>query len=696
MNFLRVRDQFTPSPSALTTTQTEVKRRTLLKYTAATVLLSTVGESKTSSASTVKREELVVSELDFDPEDNTAILQEALDSGRSIIVIENPGSPWITRPLFVQSNQTLLLEKGVKLVAKVGSFKRKSDCLLNVIDKKNSRILGHDAVISMNRADYLREGYEKSEWRHGLNLKGAEGIRIQGLTIENTGGDGIYIGSGNNGAPCKSISISHVNSLNNYRQGISITNVDSLHIENSRISGTSGTPPQAGIDFEPNHPSDRICNCKIEGCVISNNDGNGIAVQLNKLSKSSHPVDIEILACKITNNNKHPISVKTAPDINSCTQVSIQITNSILKTKTLSPIRIKNSPAAKTNIAFTDVQIAQQSHAISTPTFLFESSHDSQHSPGGLFLDRVDVSGPAVTNILAYPQSREDFPLKAIKGDINLAQPGNLIRKRIDIWEWVEKNVSSKQAHSLPEYALSDFVYEPISPASDTSANLPPFRIRGSLDGWLYASRKTTAKIEVRHQAVGNYPIRKISLLVHSPTGEQVLDTLIHPNSVTEINVQCETAGLYQITTTETSHTLSMIRSNVPVGLALGNRPLHIYKSLGGLYFYVPEDHEPFGIEVWGENSREKITAALQSPSGNMVWRKKGISNPTLYLSSKAERRHSGIWKITFSRPQSFRYEDFYLQIYGAAPLVTVTPKHSLKTSKKIPYRNQTTKRSFT
>ncbi|HOB99422.1 MAG TPA: hypothetical protein PKM43_11830 [Verrucomicrobiota bacterium] len=49
--------------------------------------------------------------------------------------------------------------------------------------------------------------YEKSEWQHGLAILGCRNVLIQDLTIEQTGGDGIYLGAAAGQTPNRQVTI---------------------------------------------------------------------------------------------------------------------------------------------------------------------------------------------------------------------------------------------------------------------------------------------------------------------------------------------------------------------------------------------------------------------------------------------------------------------------------------------------------
>ena len=64
----------------------------------------------------------------------------------------------------------------------------------------------------------------------------------------------------------------------NHRQGISVTGGVDIKIVNSVLKDTKGTPPQAGIDWEPDW--ERLLNVSMTNCYITNNRVTGIDMNL--------------------------------------------------------------------------------------------------------------------------------------------------------------------------------------------------------------------------------------------------------------------------------------------------------------------------------------------------------------------------------------------------------------------------------
>jgi polygalacturonase len=237
--------------------------------------------------------------VNFVAADATDAIQKAINSGASEIIIPYVGQDWIVRPLTLASNQTIRLEPGVAVVAKKGHFQGNNDCLIRGNRVTNVTIQGYGAVLRMRKADYQdRKKYAPAEWRHGISLRGCRDIKILGVRVESTGGDGIYVGPQlKTWIPCKNILIQDVVCDDNLRQGLSITSVRNLLVDNCVFSNTSGGRPGAGLDIEPNVVWDHVCNIVVRNSQSVGNEGAGWFVNLSRLGKASSYVDIRFENC---------------------------------------------------------------------------------------------------------------------------------------------------------------------------------------------------------------------------------------------------------------------------------------------------------------------------------------------------------------------------------------------------------------
>jgi hypothetical protein len=250
----------------------------------------------------------------FDQEDATAALQGAIDSGTPKVVVPNVGKDWIVRPIRLRRDLELVFESGVVVLAKQGEFKGKGDSLFSASNASDIVLRGPGATLRMRKQDYASPEYAKAEWRMVLNLTGCTRVRVEGLRLESSGGDGIYLGSTPQQPYCEDVVIRDVACHDNYRQGISVISAVNLLVEDTTMSATSGTPPEAGIDFEPNHPAERLENCVLRNCTMEANHGAGILIYLRPLTRASAPVSIRVENCRIRSGEDTGIGVGAVGD----------------------------------------------------------------------------------------------------------------------------------------------------------------------------------------------------------------------------------------------------------------------------------------------------------------------------------------------------------------------------------------------
>jgi hypothetical protein len=239
-----------------------------------------------------KRTEASAAWWGFDAADATAALQAAFDSKARRVLIPYMGKPWIVRPLELRSNQEVDLAPGVVLLAKRGEYRDVKDSLLTARDVENVTIRGYGATLRMWKRDYQNPPYKKGEWRMGVEMQGAKHVLIEGLRVEDSGGDGFYVDGGKSRLWSEDVTIRDCAADGNHRQGISVISAVNLTVENCTFSNTEGTAPQAGIDLEPDAANQRLQNIVIRNSVFENNQGSGMDVYLKQMNGSSAPVSI--------------------------------------------------------------------------------------------------------------------------------------------------------------------------------------------------------------------------------------------------------------------------------------------------------------------------------------------------------------------------------------------------------------------
>lgn len=233
----------------------------------------------------------------FNEEDATAALQGAIDSGAKKVLVPFVGKPWIVMPITLRGDLELVFEPGVLVLAKRGEFEGRGDSLFAANGAENLTIRGYGATLRMWKQDYQNPPYDRAEWRMGIRLAGCKDVLIEGVRVESSGGDGIYVDGGGSRRWGENITVRDVVCDDNHRQGMSVISAQNLLIENCVFSNTGGTAPEAGIDFEPDSADQRMVNCVVRNCVFENNAGHEILVYLNPMDHTSEPVSIRFENC---------------------------------------------------------------------------------------------------------------------------------------------------------------------------------------------------------------------------------------------------------------------------------------------------------------------------------------------------------------------------------------------------------------
>jgi parallel beta-helix repeat protein len=226
--------------------------------------------------------------------DDTLALQRAIDAlpsdGGTVLV--GPGRYLIdpARSLRLRSRMHLKLSPAATLVAKSNALERAYVVLIQ--DAHDVEVSG-GAIIG----DRDRHLGTTGEWGHGLTSRGSSAVTIRDIRISRCWGDGISIGAnasrpGHPVATSRDVVVARVACVGNRRQGLTIGRSQNVRVFDSEFSDTGGTAPQAGIDIEPDSPSDagdiriercvqvyrRVWSATIADCTIAGNQAAGVLV----------------------------------------------------------------------------------------------------------------------------------------------------------------------------------------------------------------------------------------------------------------------------------------------------------------------------------------------------------------------------------------------------------------------------------
>ncbi len=388
-----------------------------------------------------KRQEARVSWWGFDPADSTAHLQEAIHSKVKRLILDRQPSAWVTRPLTGVSGQEIVLEAGSELVALPGAFRAKDDCLLSFRDCENVVLRGDrtdggkSPRIRMHKEDYQSAAYEKSEWRHGLAFYGCRNVLVQDLSIEHTGGDGIYLGTTAKQTPNRQVTIRRVDCNANHRQDISVISAEDLLIEDCRLRHTDGTDPRAGIDFEPNHPADSLVHCVVRRCTAEFNAGTGYQICPQSLNSSSKPISIHLDHCVSRGNRQHAIHLCSAPKDPPFGR--LRITRFLAEEDGMAGLSVQFNPYDAVRVELEDSILRDCAREDSFfPPLYLQGLEEDNRPAGNLHFANVTVKDDRDRPILKI-RDRKGHGAKAVTGEITLERQGRRETIAIDA-SWLE------------------------------------------------------------------------------------------------------------------------------------------------------------------------------------------------------------------------------------------------------------------
>lgn len=628
-----------------------------------------------------KRTEARAAWWGFDPVDSTAALQAAIKSGAKKLIIEDMGAPWITDRLRLAGDQEIVFQRGVVVQARRGAFQKPNASLFSADLTKNITLTGEGATLKMWKQDYDdKTQYKHAEWRHVLNFHSCSNVRITGLTLADSGGDGIYLGVAQQGGPCTDFVIKDVKCVNNYRQGISVISARNLLIENCVLSGTGGTAPMAGIDFEPNHPSEELVNCVMRNCISENNLGDAYLFYLGQLNADTKPISIRIENCRargghssvrfITNNMTDTSGVKGTIDFINCEFEGGEETG----------IAIGDTAVTGARVRFVNCQItgAAARQAAAAP-IEFSSRARGSVDIGNVHFDNCTVTDSHDRLPMSYRDMSGGVGLWDITGTLIVRRGGESVTHSLTpklIAEWMPFR-SFKQIARMDMKGLR---LEPVMPDAQVVGE-PPCGIRQrGLSEWLLwaeAGRKAAftvsvgvvGKAEPKSTAVSLLlPSGKLTKLKQAAGGEQSAYEFTAAETGAH-KIICE-AGQFTSTVNSASHRVCLYSQSAA---------FHLLGTTGRYFFWVPSGAKEFAVKVSGGGGSEGVKAALLDPAGNLVEEKDTITQAHQFIAKPEKAAEGEIWSLRLDKPGAGVLEDFHVQLQGIPPLFSHAKECLLK-----------------
>ena len=620
----------------------------------------------------------------FNPQDSTTALQSAIHSGASRLIVENMGAPWVVNPIQLAGHQEIVFEKGVVVLAKRNAFHGRGDALFTAALQTNVTLTGPGATLRMWKQDYAGPGYTKAEWRHTLSLLSCAHVRVTGLTLADSGGDGIYLGVAKKGVPNQDVQIKDVRCVNNYRQGISVISAEDLLIEDCVLKDTGGTAPQAGIDFEPNYPNEKLVRCIMRNCVSENNQGDGFEFYLKTLSSTSAPVSIRLENCRSV-GCRRSLSLGTGnapqrPAVNG----AIEFVNCQFERSRDSAITIHEKPASGCAVRFINCVISNPGpQEVEQSPIVLGSAADDTEKIGGIEFADCLLRDPLERCPIAYHDGA-GLKLKSVTGTLTVERNGQRTRFTLN-QELIDTWLPHQAFKEVQPFQTAGVRYEPVIlnavPGSENGCNV---RQRGTAEYLFWAKAGQNVTFTVTIQPVGRTTPSPAPLRIVTPSGrERPLEdapggkTRTYSFSATE-------SGAHRLNCKAGNATVQVASANVPICACAAGRAFHFLGTTGEVFFWVPANTREFGLRMIGGGGTERVRAALFDSNGKQIEEKDNIDLAHQFYVARTNVLRGETWSLRLDRPSRGVLEDYFIQMQGLPPLLACS-KASLFRPTRIP-----------
>ncbi|MBM4094224.1 MAG: right-handed parallel beta-helix repeat-containing protein [Planctomycetes bacterium] len=608
----------------------------------------------------------------FHAEESTAALQAAINSGAKKVVVAKMPSPWIVDQIRLADDQELYFEPGTEVLAKSGAFRGTADSLFSAAGKKNIRLIGPGATLRMRRTDYDGPEYKRAEWRHVLKFHGCTGVTVEGLTLAESGGDGIYLGAGSGGAPCKDVVIRDVICDRNYRQGISVISAENLLIERCVLKGTAGTPPAAGIDFEPNAANERLVNCVMRDCTIEDNQGYALHIYAPNLDHTSPPLSIRIENCETRGTNARSASIVVSGGSKGSVGL-IELINCRFHDAGTTAITINSTTPKNVRLRMVNCTLddpAQESK-VAAP-ILLQTRPDSLESFGG-----IEFAGVTIRDRIDRPLIKYDdpagVPLVDVTGTIIVEHDGQRREFLLDE-PTLAKLVPQDPATRIARWPLNKTPLTVSKPSEFAGGDLPMHRLRGEALFLVPARRDDNVTLRLASQSVGRTGGSAVPVEIVGPSGNSVKRLAVEFLQEADVTFTADETGLYRVACQPGTHTVRVASSSHAALIAADAGPIHLLNTAGEFFFLVPAGAEQFAVRFWGSGDLERVSAAVYDPAGTRVWQQDDISSAQSYQVQRPDAARDEVWRLSLSRPKIGVLEDHFVEMRGIPTILGFRP----------------------
>jgi len=554
--------------------------------------------------------------------DCTKNLQKALNSGVKKLIISKQDGPWLVKKtLILPSDIEIVFEDGAEIKAAPGCFKRNVNSLLKARGRKNL-ILRGKGIITMRKTDYQNPKlYKPGEHRHTLGLFSCENVKIEGLTLQKSGGDGIYVNK------VKNILIDKVILDDHHRQGISVISAKNLLIKDCIIKNTKGTAPECGIDFEPNRPNEKLVNCRVVNCRFEDNANSAINITYSNVVSKTVPIDILVENC-LFKGGKYGVSFlqMQKKGKESTAKGNIRYKNCRIDSPAFSAMHIDTIRSTGPQIVFKNLVVSQPKSP-TAPLYFYLRKRLNENSGNFKFIN-CKFTAPFAKYIIDCC-NYSSGALDKITGTVDFNG------KQVKLSDFIKTHEFDKKppAEKMRKVNASKLKTAGFKAVPGRKCN---FMLRGASDILLYAKKQQKITIGFEYMRLGRYKTPPLKLTLTAPDNSKIpLGNLEYKSKQTQqFSFIPKQDGAYILQMSRYINCLIVKECSAPWAVFCRKKK-GLYQLLapnGNIYFTLPPNADELCFGISGSGGRSTVDAIVKVENKIVASAKKVVRSKYFYI----------------------------------------------------------------
>ena len=586
-------------------------------------------------------ETVKASSFGWNPTNATKCLQAALDSGAKKVIVDRQESEWLVDMMFPRSNTEIVFEDGVVVRAVPGSMKRIIDNLFRCKGVSNVVMRGEGrAVLRMNRLDYLdKTRYQHGEHRHAVSLHNAENVVVRDLTIEDSGGDGVYV------LNVRHALLENLRCSGHARQGTSIISADDVTIRNCVFKHTKGALPECGMDIEPGLSAFNICRVLIENCVMCSNNCSGVAINVSALKSTNRRMDVTYRNCRMFDNASRGLWLVLARGAWAPVKGDLRFEGCAMSGNGDGPLQINNLASDALHVTFRDCVFdaagmrVGRGAPVSLVNGTISDDLNNLSFDGCRLLNCHD--GPAVT--FGAMTGCGVLPGGA-KGVMEVSYASGA-KGSFDFSTLAAKHPPKPELRKFETGAVDIKGLVPYNPDGVASKRQKPAGYRGSFTFLQHVRKPGEYVIRFTSTQIGKYAKIEMPVEVYDVNGTPH-DTFVMttPNFDYVLKAQGKNT-IYRFEVKPNGRRVSVTSSLAGQGVVANGRVHWLVADNQDIYFQAKAGAGDVKVELTMEPG-EWVSAELIDPSGRIVDRCEKRSAGVILVGKRAKDAPSEIWRL--------------------------------------------------